>query len=80
MRKTNDQGFFTMDLANQVARMKDLEAAKVMCRQAIDQREGARPENVRKAHQAVNVAPTVNKLVASIVNFSLAHQGFSVLK
>jgi len=73
-------GFFTMDLANQVAVMKDLEAAKRLCRDAIEAQPGARPENTRKAHAAVGSATSVNKLVLNMGSFIMAHLGMKVIR
>jgi hypothetical protein len=80
MRNMNDTGFFSMALAHEVAAMKDLGAAKLLAHTAINDREGARPENVAKAHAVVNSATTINKLVLNMGSFMMAHIGMKVIR
>jgi hypothetical protein len=79
MRNTNDTGFFSMALAHEVAAMKDLAAAKLLAHAAVHAREGAKPENIAKAHAVINSATSINKLVLNMGSFMMAHIGMPVL-
>jgi len=82
----SDPGFFTMKDAVIVLKQPDLTAAKNYIRKKIKEFTTAhphtKPENIAKANQMIERAPSIEKLSLSVSNFILAHssEGLKVLK
>jgi hypothetical protein len=67
-------GFFNMDTVTAVCKEKDLEAAKQIAFDRIQNNmDGATPENVRKAVTMVERSNSIKNLGLNISNFLLAH-------
>lgn len=67
------QGFFNMDVVNQVIKMTDLEAARSLAQKCIDDCKGATAKNVHSAGSAIKKAKSVTDLAMTLTNFLLAH-------
>lgn len=78
MKRDNGQGMFTMDFINEVAVLKDLATVKAKVTEHID-KSNATDTNKQKAMRMVHNARTCNNLVFGMANFSLSHQGMSVI-
>ena len=68
-----ETGFFSMDLINQINKIKDLNEAKQVANSAVNSFKNAKIENTRKALSMVGKCRTVNELVIGMSNFLLAH-------
>lgn len=78
-------GFFCMDDASEVAKMKDLDAAKQFALDKIqsfqDQHPKVKPANIAKARNIIVNSNNINKLVMNIGALVLAHpsEGLKVI-
>lgn len=70
-----DTGFFTMQFAGVIAMEKDLQKAKKMCFQKVEEKENARVENIAKANAMIAKATNLRSLVLGVGNFVLAQEG-----
>lgn len=71
-------GFFSMELINRVATIRDLGEAKRAALDAVAARRHAMEHNKRKAASACEHCTTVKALLVTMTNFMLAHEGMRV--
>lgn len=69
-----EPGFFNMDFINMISTKSNLQVAKGLCLDKIDEMPNARPDNIRKAKAMVINANTLKQLLLGLGNFVLAHE------
>lgn len=73
------QGIFTVDFINKVLEIQDLDEAKELAMERIEDSD-AKEVNKNKARAMVKNAKSVRSLAIDMSNFSLKHQKFGVVK
>ena len=66
-------GFFDIEIVKQMNAAKDFNEAKAIAVSAIEAQPNARPENKKKAMDAINRTKSKNALLIAAGNFMLAH-------
>lgn len=79
MSKDYGQGIFDMEFINNISKIKDLTLAKSMAYEKIES-TNATDENKAKAKTMVSKSATLSKLLFSMTNFSLSHQGLKTIR
>lgn len=67
------QGFFNMGVVNQVIAMTDLEGARSVAQQQVDNAKGATQKNITSATNVIKKAKSTKELAMALTNFLLAH-------
>ena len=67
------QGFFNVDVLNEIDAAEDLATAKKIAMDAVEAQPNAREGNKKKATDVINQAHSKKMLLISLGNFMLAH-------